>query len=510
MGFSHKDTEKFLSLFKCNPRAYGVTKVGEIVNGKAKSESTLLYDTLTLVQLEKHLNGEVSIGASPLLDDSKVFWCAIDIDDYTGDLMNVVKAIEDFNMPLVPCFSKSRKLHIYCFFNEAVASADARTLLQRYLTMFRCSNRTEIFPKQERISQSQKFPSWINLPYFDANNDECWRKSVRGDGSLRSVSEFLEVAEEKCVSYDEHIKLQEMTPFFGAPPCIQSGAILRDVGPGIRNQWFYNVACYLRMTDENIDLEEPILALNETMQQPLLPAELRQTVCKINSTSYFYQCANMIGCDKGNCKKTDKGIGNNTETTGFSFGQLTKVMGDPMYWKWEINGKTLTFHSTDEIMQQNSFRKQCMEKLSLLPYKVKDEKWTSILRRHLETVQEEQVDIRGDFGSGAQLLAAIAMFFAGNRARATNETQVHTGKVYLDENTQEYCFTASALQEYIIEKQHVITSPGAIRDKMQEMGSRRDGMLWRVSVADVPTMEQKDIVVDYHDTEGYDGNGYQF
>ena len=146
----------------------------------------------------------------------------------------------------------------------------------------------------------------------------------------------------------------------------------------------------------------------------------------------------------------------------------------------------------------------------MLPYKVKEEKWTSIIRRHLESVVEEQVNIGGDFGSGAQLLTAIAMFFSGGRARATNKTQVYTGKVYLDEGTNQYVFTANALQEYVLDKQRVPVTPGIIRDKMQEFGAKQQAGLWHVQAKDVPAIEAKDIQVDYHDTEGYDGSSYQF
>lgn len=509
MSYSHGDIITFYDLFKSNPSAYGTTIVGDIVDGKAKSTSSLVHSELTVAVISHHLSGEYSIGAAPLLPNDNVRWCAIDIDDYTGDLMNIVAAIEDLHIPLLPCLSKSRKLHIYCFFSEEVPAIDAQELMRAYLVPFRCSPKTEIFPKQNHTSINNKFYSWINLPYFAAESDNH-RKNIIGQNTYRSLTDFLEVAQERQLTYKEHMAALKSLPYYGAPPCVFSGAVLRDVGPGIRNQWFYNVACYLRMNDENIDLEEPLLQLNDTMKQPLPEREITTTVSKVASKSYFYQCSNMLGCNKAACKTTDLGINNTTKSTGFSFGQLTKIKTDPIQWKWEINGSDLIFHSTDAIMQQNNFRRLCMEKLNQIPHKVTDDKWTSILKRALETVVEEDVDIRGDFGKGSQFLEVLAAFFAGGRSRALNLSQVNMGKVYLDPVTQRFVFSANALRTYMNDKHKLDLDPNEIRERIVAMGATMEGGFWTLPVKDAPVYVEPKIEIDYHNTEGYEDGGMQF
>lgn len=509
MGFSHEDVAKFQDLFTSNTSAYGTTLVGEIKDGKAQSESRLVHDELSFAVLQRHLNGEQSVGAAPLREGDTVRWCAIDIDNYTYNIYDIVEAIEDFNIPLMPCLSKSKKLHIYCFFSEEVEAEEAVALLKWYLAAFRCDPKTEIFPKQVHTSSKNKFYSWINLPYFAADSDN-WRKNVIKKGEYRSLQDFIAIAHERQMTIEQHREAIQKLPLYNAPPCVLSGALLRDVGPGIRNNWFFNVACFLRMQDESIDLEEPLLELNGTLHSPLPEREIRTTVSKVSSKSYFYQCAGMIGCNKKACQNTESGIGNSTDTAGFDLGQLTKIMTDPIQWEWEVNGQKLAFHTTEQIMNQEIFRKLCMEKLDKLPYAVKKERWTKIIGRALDNVVHKEVDLRGDFGKGSEFLDVLAAFFAGGRRRATSITQVFSDKVYLDPNNNNFTFTAHSLQTYLVNKHGMQISPGEIRARMVDLGAEKNGDLWVIPKDNVPEYNVPEMKVDYHNIEGMEDTGVGF
>lgn len=511
MGYSQQDIVDYFDLFTSNPAAYGHTVVGDIVDGKAQSKSELIHKELSPAVIAHHLNGDYSVGAAPLLPDSTVRWCAIDLDDYPYNIYDIVDTIEELGIPLVPCLSKSRKLHIYCFFSEPVDAEEAQNLLRRYLGAFRCSAKTEIFPKQNHTSTSNRFYSWINLPYFDANDENNWRKAVIGVNEFRSLSDFITVARARRLSLADHKSFQESLPYFGAPPCIFSGAVMRDVAPGTRNQWFFNVACYLRMEDEGIDLEDALLELNSTLKAPLPEREIRTTVAKVQANTYYYQCSGMAGCDKALCKGTDKGIGNTTKTTGFDFGQLTKILTDPIQWKWTINGQDMIFHSTKEIMNQTKCQQLCMEKLNDTFYTVSNDKWIKLIRRALASVVEEEVDVRGDFGTGSKFVDVLAQFFAGGRRRATHITQVYNDKVYLDVSTNTYVFTAQSLITYTIDKHKVAVTPNEIRERIVQMGAVKDGNLWRIAVADAPIYNKPaDLTITYQDTEGQEDGSYNF
>lgn len=495
---SFDDITVFQRIFASNETAYGTTVVGDIVDGKAQADSKLVHAAVTPAVLKKHLLGEVSIGLSPMRENGTVRWGAIDIDDYVGNIYDVVDAIWDFQLPLVPCLSKSKKLHVYIFFSEDVDAAECRELLARYAALFRCNSKVEIFPKQSKVSSSYKFFSWINLPYFDASNPSNWRKAVRRQGKYLSIEEFLADAKGKQLSLRQHQEALGDLPYSDAPPCILSGVLLRDVGPGQRNQWLYNVACYLRMIDEEADLEEPLVELNSTLHTPLPEREIRTTVSKVQAKTCYYQCNGMAGCDKKQCRNVEKGIGNDRDSTGINFGQLTQVMTDPPYWTWEVNNVLMTFYSTEDIMNQNSFRKQCMEKLHHTPYKIKDERWVKILNRALENVVEQHVEEGVEFGLRTEYNAAIREYLRDVLVRTTDKRAVFNGRVV--EDGDEYMFVASGLQQYLKEVKHIQFSTGSeVSRRLQSLGAYMDGGVWRIpktAVASEVTVEEEQQILE--------------
>ena len=141
MAYTNNDILSFAQLFDGNAEAYGVTEIGEIVDGKAKSKSRLVYDKLTPAVIQRHLDGQVSIGVAPIRSDGTCNFGAIDIDDYKYDLNDVIAAIEDFGIPLCPCYSKSKKLHLYIFFEDATPAEDVQDILKWYANAFACGKK---------------------------------------------------------------------------------------------------------------------------------------------------------------------------------------------------------------------------------------------------------------------------------------------------------------------------------------------------------------------------------
>lgn len=509
MAYSVEDSTSFHNLFQCNDNAYGMTVVGDIIDGKAQSKSTLVHRPLDFAVINRHLSGECSIGAAPLLTNNTVKWCAIDIDNYTGSLMDIVAAIEYHDIPILPCYSKSKKLHCYLFFSEECPAEEAINLLKWYATMFQCDPKVEIFPKQSKTSSQNKFYSWINLPYFEANK-ENHRKCVRADGTLLTLPEFIKRAREKQMTLKEHRDFIEHLPFYGSPPCVQSGVLLRNVPPGTRNNWLYNVACFLRMSDEDADIVTPLLELNNSLRNPLDEREIQTTVAKVASRTYFYQCAGMVGCNKNICKSSEKGVGSNGSTK-FNFGQLTKVMTDPIQWEWEVNGQVLRFYDTQEIMNQHIFRKLCMEKLNDIPYTVKEEKWTSIIKRALENVVVQQAEVYGNLGTGSMFVNTLVDYFNHGRAQTNLESKVTLGLVFRDDVNQCYKFTAENLYKFLQDNGGIRMRPEEVRARIVEMGAEQvQGVVWKIPISAVPIKQQVTVETDFRDRGPEEGlmNGF--
>lgn len=499
MAYTNTDILSFLSLFDGNRDAYGVTEVGDIVNGKAQSKSRLVYDTVTPAVIQRHLEGSVSIGVAPIRSDGTCNFGAIDIDDYKYNLNDVVAAIEDFRMPLCPCYSKSKKLHIYIFFEDATPAEDVQNILRWYARAFACGKKVEVFPKQSKASTSQTFYSWINLPYFEANNPNNHRKLVTKEGIL-SLEEAIPIMQERRLTYKEHKRWIDEFKYHDAPPCILSGLLLRDIGPGQRNNWLFSCGVYFRLKDENCDLKELLTEVNHSLHEPIPDTELNATVIKgFSRKSYFYMCATLERCDKPECRQKEYGI-ESKASTGLDFGDLTQFMTDPPYYEWIVNGQKLTFWNEQEILGQGKFRALCLRQLHLVPRKVTDERWSKVLTRACENITVvHPVEESGDFTSGSTFFDLTCAFFNVKR-KAENITQLAMGRVYVDEVENEYVFTAKSFIDFLVRKNDFKQyAPVEMRVRLQQLGAHKEGTVWRIPIDSIPKTNEPDIKIDFRD-----------
>lgn len=498
MGYSIIEASSFLDYFVSNPEGYGQTKVGEIVDGKAQSDSRLVYQTPTAPVLMRHFAGEESIGLSPVLPNGNCRWCAIDIDDYNYSLDDIINAIWDFDLPLLPCWSKSHKLHIYMFFTDEVPCEEAIEILQFYTRAFACKKKTEIFPKQKNVSERNKFYSWINIPYFDANNEGNWRKAVGKKGTLLSLDEALERMKSIRMTAKEHRERITEIPCYDAPPCILSGVLLRDIGPGQRNNWLFSVGVYFRLKDEHCDLDSLLTEINNSLQSPIDQRELQNTILSgFQRKSYFYMCEALDRCDKTTCRQTSFGI-ESKDSTGLSYGTLTQIATDPPYYEWEISGQLLRFQSEEEILGQNKFRALCLRKLHIVPRMVKNDRWTAILNRACSNIQIKEVnDVLGDFTEGSSFMQLTYNYFNTTR-KADNPTQLQLGRIWEDKDTNEYVFTAKSIVDFLKTKNGLTVKPVEIRMRLEDMGAYKAGSVWRIKKDVIPEDDSKNIKIDFN------------
>ncbi len=496
--FSNTDILRFYKLFTANTLAYGKTIVsGEIVDGKAKSTSSLVKEELTPAVIAQHLNGTISIGAAPLCQDGLCYFGALDIDNYDYNLIDIVYAIHDFNMPLFPCWSKSKKLHLYIFFQDGATPEQVKEILSEYRDIFFCDKKTEIFPKQMSLKSTNTFYSWINLPYFNANDESNWRKLILPNGVENSLSNALDFAEARQLTYDEHKEFLANMPYHDAPPCIRAGLILRDIGPGKRNNFLFSVGAYFRMKDENADIDSLLCDVNTSLHFPLPEKELRDTIIKsFNRKTYFYMCATMDRCNKGLCRQGEYGI-ESKQSTGLDFGEMTQVMTDPPYYEWIINGQKLTFWSEREVLQQQKFRELCMRQLHLVPRRVKDDTWAKVLTRALSNITViTPAEDTSDFSPGSMFKGLVYNFF-NTRRFAANEHQVKMGRIYKDIDKGVYVFTAKALLDFVLLKNDFrYFSSVEIQTRLEAMGAKRYNNYWSMPISVIP--DQRDV------EEGFD------
>lgn len=510
MSYSVVEAAEFLNYFVSNPEGYGQTKVGEIIDGKAQSESRLVYQTATAPVLMRHFNGEESIGLSPVLPNGNCRWAAIDIDDYAYELVDIINAIVDFDLPILPCWSKSHKLHLYLFFTNEIPCDEAIELLQYYARAFGCKKKTEIFPKQKSVSNRNKFYSWINIPYFDAANRNNWRKAVTSNGEVLDLNEALERMKHIAMTYEEHkIRITEI-PCYDAPPCILSGVLLRDIGPGQRNNWLFSVGVYFRLKDEHCDLDTLLTDVNNSLHHPIDQRELQQTILQgFRRKSYFYMCDALDRCDKTLCRQTEFGI-ESKDSSGLSYGVLTQIMTDPPYYEWEISGQLLRFQSEDEILGQSKFRALCLRKLHIVPRQVKNDRWTAILNRACSNIQIKEInDVLGDFTEGSSFMQLTYNYFNTTR-KADNPTQLQLGRIWVDKDTDEYVFTAKSIVDFLKNKNGLTVKPVEIRMRLEDMGAYKAGHVWRIKKDVIPEDDTKNIKIDFSKSTNEDADDILF
>lgn len=499
MAYTNNDILSFTSLFSGNTDAYGVTEVGEIIEGKAKSKSRLVYENVSPAIVQRHLEGRVSIGIAPIRNDGTCNFGAIDIDDYKYNLDDVIAAIDDFEMPLCPCYSKSKKLHIYIFFEDDAPAEEVQEILRWYANAFACGKKVEIFPKQAKAHSTQTFYSWINLPYFEASNPANHRKLVTKNGIV-SLEDAIPIMNARKRTLKEHKAWINDFKYHDAPPCILSGILLRDISPGRRNNWLFSCGVYLRLKDENCDLKELLTGINHSLHEPIPDAELTTTIIKgFNRKSYFYMCAALDRCDKAECRQREFGI-ESKASTGLDFGDLTQYMTDPPYYEWIVNGQKLTFWNEQEILGQGKFRALCLRQLHLVPRKVEDSRWAKILTRACENITVVQPAVEsGDFTSGSTFFDLTCAFFNTKR-RADNITQLAMGRVYTDEVEKEYVFTAKSFIDFLVHKNDFKQyAPVEMRVRLQQLGAYKEGTVWRMPIASIPQISEPSINIDFRD-----------
>lgn len=504
--YSQNEALIFANLFSGAKEFYGTTLVGEIKDGKAESTSTCIHEPPTPVLFLRHLEGDLSLGISSLKADNTVEFGAIDIDDYKGDLQDIVRAIWDFDMPICPCYSKSKKLHLYFFFDIGTEASEAVDLMRWYATAFACSKKVEIFPKQVVRSIKNKAYSWINIPYHNANNTDNHRKMVARDGSLCALDEFIDRAQKSKWSLEKHKEHLKSYPCYDAPPCILTGAILRDIGSGSRNNWLFSAAVYLKLKDDSSDLEEQLTALNNSLHNPLPDAELHSTIlASLQRRSYFYMCSALVDrCDKSTCRSLEHGL-NSTKTTGLEYGDLTQEMTDPPNYSWVVNGQVMHFSTENELLQQTKFRALCLRHLHIVPRPVDDSVWSKIITKAAKNMIVKVPDTVGnDFGAGSRFFDLVCAFFTDQR-KAMNESQLQLGRVWEDKDRKEYVFMANALIKFVQETNGFkALNQMEMRVRLGDMGAYKEGSRWRIPVAAIPEagVEKPKIELNLSDGEG--------
>ena len=215
--------KNFIDLFSGLKRAHGCTYVEKKSSDgtKVKGKSFVKREPVTDKLWQDHLNGiEPSLGIIPIDENNKCRWGCIDVDKYNLNHKKLINLINNNQLPLTVCRSKSGGAHIFLFTTipvEAKLMRDKLTAIRAFLGF----GNAEVFPKQIELKSEDDTGNFLNLPYFNSANTTRYAFNFKGEAI--TISQFFLAI--KRLTPEELDKLELKRPaseFSDGPPCIES------------------------------------------------------------------------------------------------------------------------------------------------------------------------------------------------------------------------------------------------------------------------------------------------
>ena len=174
------------------------------------------------------------------------------------------------------------------------------------------------------------------------------------------------------------------------------------------------------------------------------------------------------------------------------------------------SGQEMKFDTESELLTQTKFRCLCLRQLHKVPRPVSEESWSRIISKACDNIEVIYPDSKsGDFSTGSVFYDLACGFFSDKR-RAQNISQVYMGRVFTDETSNEYVFTASTFVTYMRDtKNFKGLTPMEMRGKLEDMGAYKVGPIWRIPTKafdkeDLNKTERVEVDLDLHEGESND------
>ena len=139
-------------------------------NGKKEYNYFAIKEDLVEQDYLNHLEKDQGLTPSPIYEVDQCCWGALDVDEYKIDEEAKIKLIQKaIDLGLVPAFSKSGGLHLWCFAKGEISSKRMRNYLCWVRDELDLDPKTEIFPKQLVVKTGpdgrEKYGNGITIPY---------------------------------------------------------------------------------------------------------------------------------------------------------------------------------------------------------------------------------------------------------------------------------------------------------------------------------------------------------
>ena len=442
--------KKLLDIFEGLTMAYGTYQVpeGKKVGEKLKGKAATIKEKITSKIWLKHYEGISGIGIVPINENSNCRFGAIDVDVYTGvKFTEIIAKIESFNLPLIPCRSKSGGYHIFLFTKDYVPALLMQTKLKEMAATIGYGD-CEIFPRQtELLIERGDMGQWLNMPYFDSIRGG--RYAITHAGLPMPVEEFFDLVAHKSLTLEqlEKIKVELPDDLADGPPCLQH-LIGQGFPEGTRNDGLFNLGVYSRLSTPDNWKAELERFNNLYMKPPLSTTDIQGVAKSLGKKDYMYTCSKAPikpHCNSQLCRSRKFGVGNNGGMPTLS--NLTKFDSDPPIWFVDVEGARVEL-STDDLQSQARFQKSCMEKLNTMPPRINNGAWQQMIQHLLDTVQIISAPM--DASMSGQLIEMLDRFCT-QKAQASVMDEILLGKPYYKD--ERYYFKVSDFLNFL-ERHH--------------------------------------------------------
>jgi hypothetical protein len=486
-----------MTLFKGLDRAYGtysLVRSSKTDKNKILGEAITKHAPVTEQLWEDHLAGRTGIGIVPIRDDSMCFFGAIDVDVYDLDYVPTLKLIEDNELPLIPCKTKSGGLHLYTFLSEATPASLVRQKLSHYAALLGFAG-SEIYPRQnEVLSERGDIGQWINMPYFDAENTVRFALDKNNEGL--SIKQFVEraLASRKTMAEFEAFTVALLPDLSDGPPCLQY-LVTRGFVAGTRNDGLYNLGVYLKkqspdswaqlLNDFNIKFFDP----------PLLSNEVEGVVKSLKKKEYDYSCSKAPlkpHCNSGLCRTRKFGVGALLDMPVLT--ALTKYDTNPPIWFVDVDGGGRLELETNDLQNQMRFQKICLDSLNVLTPIVKPGVWHNIIKALLDKVSI--IEATEDSSPSGQLKELLETYCI-SLVKAKKVDELLIGKPWTSQGRT--YFKLSDFLAFLDRKKFKAFTSNKITAILKDIGGEAELMKIRgknVNIWSIPQFSEPDSVLE--------------
>lgn len=428
---------EFMKIFHGLERAYGTyslknsTSKSTTGGNKKIGKATTLYQPVTKLIWSDHLSGKEGIGIIPIRDDSTCFFGAIDVDIYDGlKIEEMLKTIEENELPLIPCYTKSGGIHLYTFVNEPVPARLIREKLTVFAAVLGFSG-SEIYPRQDTVlSEKGDIGQWINVPYF--NYKDTTRFAIDLTGKKLTVEKFFNAVDavKKSAKEFEAFTVELLPDISDGPPCLQF-LLTKGFSSGTRNDGMFNLGIYLKRMNSD-SWKTLIDEFNmKFFDPPLSSQEISGVVKSLDKKDYEYNCSKIPlkpHCNSSLCRLRKFGVGPILDMPVLT--ALTKYDTKPPIWFVDIEGGGRLELETADLQNQQRFQRVCLEALNVMTPIVKPGVWQGIVRTLLDNVSV--IEASEDASPKGQLLELLESFCSSN-AQARTVDEILLGKPFTED-----------------------------------------------------------------------------